>query len=135
MSDTRSGPERRRVMRLDLLRPCREGNREPHLVHLLDLSALGLRLAHREPWPAGVVCSVELPPILGAVRLPGRVVWTQHRGTDRVLEDDQRCPYESGVEFAVLTAEQQAALAMALATFRTAQGGLGHGAMPTDTPP
>lgn len=78
---------------------------------------------------------MALPPALGAARLPGRVVWTQRRGPDRMLEDDQRCPYESGVEFAPLTAEQQAALALALATFRTAQGGLGGGAVPTDTPP
>jgi len=133
MSDMRTGPERRRVMRLDLLRPSLGGEPAPHAVHLLDLSPLGVRIAHREPWSKGVVCAVELPPALGALRLPGRVVWTQRRGPGRLLEDDQRCPYESGVEFTSLTAEQQAALALALAAFRAAQAGLG--AMPPDTPP
>ncbi len=76
---------------------------------------------------------MDLPPAFGALRLPGRVVWTQRRGPDRLLEDDQRCPYESGVEFTSLTPEQQVAVALALAAFRAAQAGLG--AMPTDTPP
>ena len=98
MSDVRSGPERRRVMRLDLLRPRQSGDLAPHAVHLLDLSPLGVRIAHREPWPAGVVCAVELPPALGALRLPGRVVWTRLRAGDDILEGDQRSRYESGVE-------------------------------------
>jgi PilZ domain len=128
-----TGPEQRRAMRVDVPKHFRGGQLEPHFVHLLNLSLLGVRIAHLEPWHEGVVCSVELPPALGALRLPGRVVWTRLRGTERILEGTQRSPYESGVEFTKLTSEQQAALALALATFRAAQAGLG--AVPTDTPP
>lgn len=125
--------DRRRVMRLDVLWQAHGGTRDPHAVHLLDLSPLGVRIAHREPWPAGIVCSVALPPALGALRLPGRVVWTRHREADRLLEEDPHPRYESGVEFTRLTSEQQATLALALAMFRAAQAGLG--AVPPDTPP
>jgi PilZ domain len=135
MSGMGTEPERRRVMRLDVLRQPRGGELEPHFVHLLDLSPLGVRIAHLEPWHEGVVCSVELPPAVGALRLPGRVVWTRLRETERIVEGDRRSLYESGVEFTRLTAEQQAALALALATFRAAQAGLGDAAVPTDTPP
>jgi len=125
--------DRRRVMRVDV--PLRRGGggRDPHAVHLLDLSPLGVRIAHLEPWPAGVVCAVEFPPALGALRLPGRVVWTRLRAAEDVSEGDRRARYESGVEFTPLTSEQQATLALALATFRAAQAGLGDGAV--DPPP
>jgi hypothetical protein len=93
-----------------------------------------VRVAHPEPWRKGVVCAIELPPALGALRLPGRVVWTRLRGAAR-LEGDQPPRYESGVEFTQLTAEQQATLALALATFRAAQSGLGDTAIPADPPP
>jgi hypothetical protein len=116
-----TGPEQRRAMRVDVPKHFRGGQLEPHVVHLLNLSLLGVRVTHLEPWHAGVVCSVELPPALGALRLPGRVVWTRLRETECTLDGDQRSRYESGVEFARLTAEQQAALALALATFRAAQ--------------
>ena len=116
-------PERRRVIRLDVLLPRGGGEREPHFVHLLDLSPLGVRIAHLEPWPAGVVCAVDLPPALGALRLPGRLVWTRLRAAEDVSAGDRRSRYESGVEFTSLTSEQQATLALALATFRAAQAG------------
>jgi hypothetical protein len=128
-------PERRRVMRLDILRQPRGGEPELHVAQLLDLSPLGVRIAHRDPWNKGVVCAVELPPALGALRLPGRVVWTRLRVADDLSEEERRSRYESGVEFTQLTAEQQAALALALATFRAAQSGLGGTAMPADPPP
>ena len=116
--------DRRRVLRLDVRLQRGGGRRDPHVVHLLDLSPLGVRIAHPEPWPKGIVCAVELPPALGALRLPGRVVWTRLRAGEDILEGDQRSRYESGVEFTSLTSEQQAALALALATFRAAQAGL-----------
>ena len=129
-----TGADRRRVLRLTVPRRWRGGDLEQHLVHLLDLSALGARIAYREPLHNGVVCAVDLPPALGALRLPGRVVWTRLRAADDLPEGDRQSRYESGVEFTRLTAEQQAALALALATFRAAQAGLGDAA-PTDTPP
>jgi hypothetical protein len=121
MSGMVTGPEQRRAMRVDVPRPFRGGELEPHVVQLLNLSLLGVRIAHVEPWSEGVVCSVDLPPALGALRLPGRVVWTRLRATERILEGDRRSVYESGIEFGRLTAEQQAALATALAIFRAAQ--------------
>jgi hypothetical protein len=117
-----TGPERRRAMRVDVPKRVRGGELKPHFVHLLNLSLLGVRVTHLKPWHEGVVCSVELPPALGALRLPGRVVWTRLRETERTLDGDRRSLYESGVEFARLTAEQQAALATALATLQTEQG-------------
>ncbi len=125
--------DRRRVRRLDVLWPAHGDTRDAPGVHLLDLSPLGVRLAHREPWAEGVVCAVALPPALGALRLPGRVVWTRLRAADDSLEEHRPSRYESGVEFTSLTPEQQAAVALALAAFRAAQAGLG--AVPTETPP
>lgn len=116
--------ERRRAMRLEILQQRRGGELEPHVVQLLDLSPLGVRVAHPEPWPKGIVCAVELPPALGTLRLPGRVVWTRLRAGDDIPEGDPQPRYESGVEFTSLTSEQQATLALALATFRAAQAGL-----------
>jgi hypothetical protein len=121
MSGLRTEPERRRVMRVDVPHHRRKGELEPHFVHLLNLSPLGARVTHLGPWANGVPCTVDLPPSLGVVRLTGRVVWTRLRETERTLEGDRRSLYESGVEFARLTAEQQAALVLALATFRAAQ--------------
>ena len=117
-------PDPRRVARLTIPAGLRDGDLAHYPVHILDLSLLGVRVAHPEPWRKGVVCAVELPPALGALRLPGRVVWTRLRAGDDILEGDRRSRYESGVEFTPLTAEQQAALALALATFRAAQAGL-----------
>jgi PilZ domain len=133
MSGMVTGPEQRRAMRVDVPKHFRGGELEPHFVHLLNLSLLGVRIAHLEPWPEGVVCSVALPPALGVLRLPGRVVWTRLRATERILEGDTRSLYASGIEFTSLTSEQQATLALALATFRAAQAGLGDGA--ADSPP
>jgi hypothetical protein len=116
-----TGPERRRVMRVDVPRHLRGGDLEPHFVHLLNLSPLGARVTHLEPWDKGVVCSVDLPPALGALRLSGRVAWTRLRSTEQTLAGDRRDHYESGIEFTGLTAAQQAALAVALATLHAAQ--------------
>jgi len=114
-------PERRRVMRVDVPHHLRKGDLEPHFVHLLNLSPLGVRVTHLEPWNKGVGCSVDLPSALGAIQLSGRVVWTRLRGTEQTLAGDRRDHYESGFEFTGLTAAQQAALAVALATLHAAQ--------------
>jgi hypothetical protein len=66
------------------------------------------------------VCSVDLPPTLGVLRLSGRVVWTRLRSTEQTLAGDRRDHYESGIEFTGLTAAQQTALAAALATLQAA---------------
>ncbi len=110
------GPERRRVMRVDVPRQLRGRELEPHFVRLLNLSALGARVTHLEPWDTGFICSVDLPPSLGTVRLSGRVVWTRLRSTEQTLAGDRRDHYESGIEFTNLTPAQEKALAEALAT-------------------
>ena len=114
-------PERRRVMRVDIPHHLRRGDLAPHFVHLLNLSPLGARVTHLQRWENGVVCSVDLPPALGTLRLNGRVVWTRLRSTEQTLAGDRRDHYESGIEFTALTAAQDAALAAALETLRAAQ--------------
>lgn len=113
--------DRRRVARLTVPRRFRGGELELHLVHVLDLSPLGARIAHREPLHTGGVGYVDLPPALGRVRLLGRVAWTRLRATEQTLDGDRQALYESGLEFTSLTAEQQKALADALERLRTAQ--------------
>jgi PilZ domain len=119
-----SRPDPRRVARLTIPARLRDGDLAHYPLHILDLSPLGVRIAHPELWSKGVVCAVELPPALGALRLPGRVVWTRLRAGEDILEGHRRSRYESGVEFTSLTSEQQATLALALATFRATQAGL-----------
>ena len=114
-------PDRRRVMRVDVPRHLRGGELEPHFVHLLNLTPLGARVTHLERWENGVVCSVDLPPALGTLRLNGRVVWTRLRSTEQTLAGDRRDHYESGIEFTGLTSEQQTALAAVLAMLQVAQ--------------
>lgn len=113
--------DRRRVGRLTVPRRLRGGELELHLVHVLDLSALGARIAHREPLHEGGIGYLDLPPALGRVRLLGRVVWTRLRATEQTLDGDRQSLYESGLEFTSLTAEQQKALADALEILRAAQ--------------
>ena len=116
-----TGPDRRRVARLTVPRHLRGGELELHLVHVLDLSPLGARLTHREPLHEGVLCTVDLPPALGRVRLVGRVVWTRLHDGEQTLEADRRSRYESGIEFTNLSPDQQTALAAALAALQAAQ--------------
>jgi PilZ domain len=115
------GVDRRRDARLTVPGRFRGGDLELHRVHVLDLSARGARIAHREPLHAGGIGYVDLPPTLGTVRLIGRVVWTRLCGTEQTLDGDRRAVYESGIEFTNLMSAQQAALATALATLQAAQ--------------
>ena len=97
------------------------GDLELHLVHLLDLSALGARIAHREPLHAGGIGYLDLPPALARLRLTGRVAWTWLRRVEQTVEGERRSHYESGVEFTSLTPEQRAALVTVLATLQAAE--------------
>ena len=131
-----TGPERRRVMRVDVPRHLRARELEPHFVHLLNLSPLGARVTHLEPWDKGLVCSVDLPPTLGVLRLSGRVVWTRLRSTEHTLAGDRRDHYESGIEFSNVSPAQEKVLADALATLQAAQATQPAGSRPHDaTPP
>jgi len=114
-------PDPRRVARLTIPPPLREGDLAHHSVHVLDLSLHGARLRHQSLVHEGIVCYLDLSPALGALRLTGQVVWTRLQGTEQTLEGDRRSHYESGIEFTNLTPEQTTALAGALATLQAAQ--------------
>lgn len=118
-----SRPDPRRVARLVIPPPLREGDLAHHAVHVLDLSLLGARIHHQELLHDGVVCYLDLSPTLLPVRLLGRVVWTRLRATEQTLDGDRRALYESGLEFASLTPEQRTTLADAVATLQAAQTG------------
>lgn len=114
-------PDPRRVARLTIPPPLREGELAHRSVHVLDLSRLGARIRHQALVHEGVVCYLDLSPALGALRLTGQVVWTRLQGTEQTLEGAQRSHYESGIEFTSPTPEQQAALALALEKLQAAQ--------------
>jgi hypothetical protein len=118
--------DRRRAARLTVARQLRGSELELHLVRLLDLSPTGARIEHLEPMHEGAMCYLDLPPVLGRVRLTGRVVWTKVRGSEQTLEGDRRFHHQSGIEFAGLTPEQRTALAAALETLRAAGDGPDH---------
>jgi len=117
-------PERRRVARLTVPRHLRGGELELHLVHVLDLSPLGARIAHVEPMRVEVVRYVDLPPSLGRIRLTGRVVWTRLCGTERTVDGTRRHHYQSGIEFTGLTPAQEIGLAAALQKLAAANDSL-----------
>jgi hypothetical protein len=125
----------RRVARLTVPPPLGAGEFAHHSVHVLNLSPLGARIAHGDLLHSEVVCYLDLPPALGALRLTGRVAWTWLRGTEQTLEGDQRSHYESGIEFTNASPDQQAALATVLATLRAAQTEPGDPAAIPETPP
>ena len=116
-----TGADRRRDARLTVPRPWRGGETEQHRVRLLDLTARGARITHRQQLHAGGIGYVDLPPAFGAVRLMGRLVWTRLRRVEQTPEGERRALYESGLEFTSLTPEQQSALAAALVTLQAAQ--------------
>jgi hypothetical protein len=116
-------PDPRRVARLVISPPLREGNLAHHSVHVLDLSLLGARIHHQALLHDGVVCYLDLSPALVAVRLLGRVVWTRLRATEQTLDGDRQTLYESGLEFTSLTPEKRTALADALAALQATQSG------------
>jgi hypothetical protein len=119
-----TGADRRRVARLTVPRRWGGGDLELHLVRLLDLSALGARITHREPLHAGGIGYLDLPPALGRLRLTGRVAWTRLRRVKKTVEGERRSYYASGIEFTSLTPAQQAALTEALAALQAVQTGL-----------
>jgi len=128
-------PDQRRVPRFTVPLPLREGELAHHRVHVLNLSPLGARIAHGELLHGEVVCYLDLPPALGALRLTGRVAWTWLHHVEQTLAGDRRSHYESGIEFTRPTPDQQAALAAVLVTLQATQSGLGGTAVPQAAPP
>jgi PilZ domain len=113
--------DRRRIARLTVPRRWGGGDTERHVVRLLELSALGARITHREPLHAGGIGYVDLPPALGATRLMGRLVWTRLRRTEQTLDGNPQPLFESGLEFTSLTSEQRAALTTVLTALQTGE--------------
>ncbi len=113
-------PDPRRVARLTIPAPLREGEYAHHPVHVLDLSPLGACIRHHTLLHDGVVCYLDLPPALGPLRLTGRLVWMALRRTEQTLEGTQRSHYESGIEFTGVTRAQRAALAEVLGKLQAA---------------
>lgn len=114
-------PDPRRVARLTVPRPLREGEFAHHRVHVLNLSPLGARISHQALLHDGVVCYLDLPPALGGLRLTGRVAWTWLHRVEQTLEGVWRSHYESGLEFTNPTPDQQAALATVIVKLQAAQ--------------
>ena len=114
-------PDRRHVPRFLVPRHLTEPDLELRRVRLLDLSSKGARIEHLEHVHEGLVLSVDLPPILGGLRLTGQVVWTRLHKREHTYEGDTRVSYQSGLCFIGLTAQQQAELAAALAILKTGE--------------
>ena len=114
-------PERRRIARLMVPSHLGGFEVESRLVRLLDLSAKGVRIEHPGHLHDGLVLFVDLPPDLGEVRLPAKVVWTRLRKGEQTFEGDKHVTYQSGLVFVGLTPEQQAALAVGLVILRTGE--------------
>src|SRR5512136_2429844 len=102
--------ERRRGRRVPV--PGRPGGRVRATLdaRLLDLGSTGARIEHHSLLRLGFTCTLELPPALGALVLPVRVVRSAVVGTDRGAAGEQLLRYESGVTFLDLTPAQQATL-------------------------
>jgi hypothetical protein len=121
--------ERRKVARITVPSQIRGTGLENREVRLLDLSPEGARIAHEKPLQPGAPCALILPPALGPVRLPARIIWSQISGGEQTLEGERVLHHQSGLAFRGLTPEQQTALAAALTTLKAAQG------TPDSTPP
>lgn len=112
--------DRRHVARLSIPSHLGGVELELRLVRLIDISPEGARIEHAGHLHEGLGCFVDLPPALGRLRLTGRVVWTRLYKGEQTLEGDRNLYYQSGLTFTGVTPEQQAALAAALQTLKTA---------------
>jgi hypothetical protein len=95
-------------------------------VRFLDLSLTGARIEHLNLLRPGAVCTVELPPAMGSLVLPARIVHSTIVGSERAVEGSRHLRYESGLAFESVTAEQQTILGAALEKLIPG-GGLGEG--------
>lgn len=107
-------PEHRRVARLTVPRRPGGSELELRLVRLVNLSADGGCIEHTEPLSEGALCSVDLPPDLGRLRLTGRIQWTRLHGAEPTLEGGRPVCYHSGLAWAGVTPAQARGLAAAL---------------------
>jgi hypothetical protein len=113
--------ERRKGRRVSV--PGRPGGRVRATLdaQLLDLGSTGARIEHRNLLRLGFTCTLELPPALGGLVLPVRVVRSAVVGTDKGPAREQILRYESGVAFLELTAAQRATLEAVLDRLATGE--------------
>jgi hypothetical protein len=95
-------------------------------VHLVDISASGVRIEHTELLRPGATYVFELPPALGPLTLTAKIVHSAVVGTEKTPDGGRILRYQSGIAFVEPTAEQQSALAAILKGL-TPEGGLGDG--------
>ncbi|HWT81365.1 MAG TPA: PilZ domain-containing protein [Candidatus Methylomirabilis sp.] len=120
------GSERRKTPRFPV--PGRLGAKARATldVHVVDISASGVRIEHTELLRPGATYMFELPPALGSLALMARIVHSAVVGTEKAPDGGRILRYQSGLAFLELTAEQQAALAPRLERL-TPESGLGDG--------
>ena len=115
-------PERRRGRRIVV--PGRLGGRVRATLdaRVLDLSTVGARIEHQNMLRPGFECTLELPPPMGGLILPVRVIRSTVVGTSESPAGERILRYESGLTFTKLTTEMQKALENVLG--RLAPGGV-----------
>ncbi|MFI5342403.1 MAG: PilZ domain-containing protein [Candidatus Methylomirabilales bacterium] len=115
-------PERRSATRVGLLGRPTARARDRLEVWLVDLSRTGARITLGELLPQGSACPLTLPPWLGSLTLPARVIWSATFGGEQTPESERHFRYQSGLAFAELPEEERATLASVLADLSAAAG-------------
>jgi len=87
---------------------------------LVELSLSGARITLAERLPPGSGCTLTLSPALRSLTLPARLVWSATVGGEQTPEDERHLPYQSGLDFGRLPAEERATLASLLADLSAA---------------
>lgn len=114
--------ERRRATRIGFLRRPTARARDTLEVWLVDISLTGARITLGELLPHGSSCTLALPPALGSLTLPARVVWSAIFGGEQTSEGERHLFYQSGLAFADLPVKERATLASILADLSAAGG-------------
>jgi hypothetical protein len=96
-------------------------------VRLLDLSPTGAQIEHLDLLYPNAPCHLDLPPPLGALTLPARVVWCAVIGRERRPGGDSRLVARSGLRFAALARAQHAVLTESLQQVATVLPSIGDG--------
>jgi hypothetical protein len=94
---------------------------------LLDLSATGAKIEHRDLLRPGFTCTLEFPDSLAPLVLPVQVVRSVVAGTEYTDTGERLLRYESGLSFGTLTEEQEELLKEVLAHLTPDDGNLGAG--------
>ena len=110
-------PERRRGQRVVVPEEARGWVEAAVETRLIDLSAMGARIAHATMLSPGCTCVLELPESLGGLALAARVVRTVEMGVAKMDAVPPTLHYESGLVFAGLSPDQRMILEDVLARF------------------